>query len=70
MPPVKNHCNQVERILSLEINQKSMAENLTEIKADVKEINLKFDTLMEKLDEKYSAKWVEVAIKRAGGIII
>jgi hypothetical protein len=25
---------------------------------------------MEKLDEKYSAKRVEVAIKRAGGIII
>lgn len=62
--------NQVERILSLEINQKSMAENFAEIKVDVKEINGKFDALMEKLDEKYSAKRVEVAIKRAGGIII
>lgn len=42
-----------ERILTLEINQQQMAKDLTDIKTEVKEINVKFDLLIEKLEKKF-----------------
>jgi len=66
MPPKKEHsCTQSERILTLELNQKTMAIDVSDIKKEVKEINVKFDTLIEKIDQKYAAKWTELAMKRA-----
>jgi predicted nucleic acid-binding Zn-ribbon protein len=53
---VDHTCSQSDRILTLELNQKSMAQDISEIKKDVKEINSKFDELIEKLDQKYAAK--------------
>ena len=40
-----------------------MADNISEIKAEVKEINNKFDIMLEKLESKFAAKWTETAIK-------
>lgn len=71
MPPKKEHsCTQSERILTLELNQKTMAIDVSDIKKEVKEINVKFDTLIEKIDQKYAAKWTELAMKRAIWIIL
>lgn len=63
-------CNQVERLLTLELNQKNMAIDVSEIKKDVKEMSLKFDTLIEKIDQKYAAKRTEIAIKWAIWLIV
>jgi uncharacterized protein YpuA (DUF1002 family) len=49
-------CTQTDRILALEINSQNMAQDISEIKKDVKQINNKFDELIEKLDQKYAAK--------------
>ena len=56
-------CKQGERIVSLEVNQKQMAQDISEIKSEVKEINAKFDTMIEKLEGKYASKRVEWVIK-------
>lgn len=53
MAEPKHSCNQTERILTLELNHKQMAIDVTEIKKDVKEINTKFDDLLEKLESKF-----------------
>jgi hypothetical protein len=62
-------CNQSERILTLELNQKSMAQDISEIKKDVKDLNIKFDEFIDKLDKKFADKRVELAMKWAIGII-
>ena len=56
-------CTQSDRIMALEINSKNMAQDISDIKKDVKTINDKFDVLLDKLDKKYSAKRVEIAMK-------
>lgn len=59
-----------DRILTLEINQRIMAENISEIKKEVKEINEKFDVMIEKMEKKFAAKWVEWVIKWLVWIIL
>ena len=49
-------CSQTDRILTLELNQNNMANDVAEIKKDVKNINQKIDNFVEKLDQKYSTK--------------
>jgi len=52
-----------ERILALEITQNQMAQDISEIKSEVKEINAKFDIMLEKMEKKFASKWVEWVIK-------
>lgn len=42
-----------DRILTLELNQKTMAEKLQKIENKVDEMNSKFDLLIEKLEHKF-----------------
>lgn len=52
-------CNQGETIATLRANLNNMNNNIKEIKESIKEINLKFDSLIETNDKKYASKWVE-----------
>ena len=45
-------CDQIEDIATLKANQKNMAENIVEIKEDIKEIK----DFMFKMDDKYARK--------------
>jgi len=56
-------CTQSDRIMALEINSKNMAQDISEIKKDVKDISIKFDELIDKLDKKFAAKRTELAMK-------
>ena len=49
--------------MALEINSKNMAQDISEIKKDVKDISIKFDELIDKLDKKFAAKRTELAMK-------
>lgn len=63
-------CWKEKEILNLEFNQTQMAKDIAEIKDSVKDLNNKFDDVLEKLDQKYAGKWVEISIKRAVWIIM
>lgn len=52
-----------ERLLALEINHTQMVKDVQEIKQDVKDINTKMDSLIEKLEWKFASKWVERVMK-------
>lgn len=52
-------CSQGETIATLRANLNNMNNNIKEIKESIKEINLKFDSLIETNDKKYASKWVE-----------
>jgi hypothetical protein len=59
-----------ERILVLEILNKQMAIDINTIKEDVKDINGKFDLMLEKLDKKFAAKRTETVMKFLIGTIL
>ncbi len=52
-------CSQGETIATLRANLNNMNNNIKEIKESIKEINLKFDSLIKTNDKKYASKWVE-----------
>lgn len=52
-----------ERILALEINQCQMSEDIKEIKVEVKELNTKFDMIIEKMEKRFASKRTEWVVK-------
>jgi len=52
-----------ERILTLELNHKNMAEKLDKIECKVDGLNDKFDVIIEKMEKKFAAKWTEWVVK-------
>lgn len=55
---------ELDKKLSLvEQSQNQMSKEVTEIKEDVKSINVKLDSITEKLSDKFAAKRVETAMK-------
>ena len=63
-------CTQSERIISLEISQKQMVQDISEIKTEVKAINAKFDVMIDKMEKKFASKRVEWIVKWLIGLIL
>jgi protein associated with RNAse G/E len=52
-----------ERMTALEVYQNQNMQEHKEIKEALKENSAKLDQLIDKLEKKFSAKWVEIAMK-------
>ena len=63
-------CTQWERIMSLEVNSKNMAEKLEKIEIKVDHLNDKFDVLLDKMEKKFASKWTERVIKGMVGLVL
>jgi len=59
-----------ERILTLELNHKNMAEKLDKIECKVDGLNDKFDVIIEKMEKKFAAKWTEWVVKWFVGLVL
>lgn len=67
---------QQERIHQIEIevnlskqHRETMSKEITEIKNDVKEIKGQMEEIIEKLENKFAPKWVELVAKWLIGIL-